>query len=235
MRWTGGFATAVLAALVGAALLAPQVGAGSEKADLALTKADSPNTVALGGSLTYTVTVRNRGPGTATGVVVSDPLPVSTTFVSLVAPSGWVCTTPSVGGTGTVSCSQASLAEDASAAFVIVVRPTLAGTISNTASASAATADPNGDNDRDTEKTKVEAPGPCTVVGTNGNDVLVGTNAAHLVCGLAGNDTIFGLGGDDLLIGDTGADRLVGGSGEDRLLGGSGNDGLEGGPGRDRL
>lgn len=43
--------------------------------DLSITKSDNPDPVAVGGLLTYTLTVTNNGPGYATGVVVKDTLP----------------------------------------------------------------------------------------------------------------------------------------------------------------
>ncbi len=77
--------------------------------------------------------------------------------------------------------------------------------------------------------------GPCTMVGTPGNDRLVGTARADGICGRGGNDVIIGNGGNDRLYGGTGSDRLLGGAGGDRLYGGSGNDRLTGGAGADLL
>jgi uncharacterized repeat protein (TIGR01451 family) len=51
-------------------------------ADVAIEKIDTPDPVAPGGEMTYTITVRNVGTDTATDVVVTDPLPAGTTFVS---------------------------------------------------------------------------------------------------------------------------------------------------------
>ena len=79
------------------------------------------------------------------------------------------------------------------------------------------------------------APARCTMVGTNGADVLRGTRGRDVICGLGGADTILGLGGDDVLVGGRGNDRLDGGPGTDVLSGGSGNDSLVGGAGRDLL
>ena len=73
----------------------------------------------------------------------------------------------------------------------------------------------------------------CTIVGTEGSDILIGTSRADVVCGLGGDDQIWGLGGDDLLLGGPGDDSVHGGSGRDRLVGGPGVDRHDGGRGRD--
>ena len=116
------------------------------QADLALTKAASPNPVRSGTNLTYTLQVSNDGAG-ATSVVVTDTLPAVTSFVSCVAGFGGVC-----GGTGrNRTVSFASLASGASATVTLVAQ-VAAGTangtvISNTARVRAASpADPNNAN-----------------------------------------------------------------------------------------
>src|SRR5687767_9302108 len=60
----------------------PNASAGLPSADLSLTKSDSPDPVAVGGSLTYTLTVRNQGPASSGFVILSDSLPDTTTFAS---------------------------------------------------------------------------------------------------------------------------------------------------------
>ncbi|MGH2670667.1 MAG: beta-propeller fold lactonase family protein, partial [bacterium] len=57
-------------------------------ADLSLTMADSPDPVVKGSPLTYTLTVTNQGPATATGVTLQDPLPSDVTFVSAAPTEG---------------------------------------------------------------------------------------------------------------------------------------------------
>ena len=69
------------------------------------TKTDTPDPVLPGTDLTWTLTATNSNGGDLESAVLTDPLPAGTTFVSLAAPGGWSCTTPAVGGTGTVSCS----------------------------------------------------------------------------------------------------------------------------------
>jgi hypothetical protein len=84
----------------------------------------------------------------------------------------------------------------------------------------------------------------CTIVGSQGPDVIRGTSGSDVICGRGGADTINAGGGHDLVVGGKGNDRITGGPGKDTLLGGPGRDTLyardrardtvNGGPGRDR-
>src|SRR6266542_4935054 len=90
-------------------------------ADLAITKTASPSAgTANGSQLTYTLTVTNGGPDTATDVSVNDPLPAGTTFVS-VTPSQGSCSAPAPGNNGTVNCSLGLVAAPGSATITLVV------------------------------------------------------------------------------------------------------------------
>ena len=60
------------------------------RADLSITKGDSPDPVTAGQNLTYTVKVTNSGPSTASAVTVTDTLPAGVTFVSATPPVGFV-------------------------------------------------------------------------------------------------------------------------------------------------
>ena len=75
----------------------------------------------------------------------------------------------------------------------------------------------------------------CTIVGTEGNDVLTGTSGNDVICGLGGNDTIDGLAGNDVIYGGAGNDVIKGGLGNDRLMGGTGKDLVAGEAGRDSI
>jgi uncharacterized repeat protein (TIGR01451 family) len=97
-------------------------------ADLALRKDDSPDPVAVGQNLTYTVSVENRGPNAAKKVIMVDTLPAWSSFVSA-TPSQGLC-----GRRGRdVICDLNLLLTGASATVDIVVKPTQAGTIVNRA------------------------------------------------------------------------------------------------------
>jgi uncharacterized repeat protein (TIGR01451 family) len=155
-------------------------------ADLSLTKTDSPDPVAAGTNLTYTITVTNSGPDVAENVSWSDTLPAGTTFTSLSAPGGWSCTTPAVGAGGTVTCSIASLPV-ASPVFTLTVgvAPAVSsGTVlSNTATVSSTTAEGNPGNESGNATTTVSAVTGLGIAKTdNGNDpVVAGTNLTYTI------------------------------------------------------
>ncbi len=147
------------------------VGTGS--ADLSITKSAAPEPVNAGSNLTYTITAANAGPSNATTAALNDALPAGTTFVSLTSPGGWSCTTPAVGASGTVSCSNASLAVgNAVFTLVVNVRASVSGgtVIANTATVSSATTDPNTGNDSATASSTVSAPSAIA-----GNKTAAGT------------------------------------------------------------
>jgi uncharacterized delta-60 repeat protein/uncharacterized repeat protein (TIGR01451 family) len=122
----------------------------SDTADLAFSKTDPPGRVPTGRNMTYTLTVTNNGPDAAAGVTVTDQLPPSVTFVSA---------TPSQGSCGEsggiVTCNLGTMGNGVTATVEIVVRPTVAGTITNTASVTSSTPDPNQGNNSDSENTSV--------------------------------------------------------------------------------
>jgi uncharacterized repeat protein (TIGR01451 family) len=121
-----------------AAATAPAVTAPS--ADVRIVKSVSADPLVAGQNFTYTLTVTNAGPSVATGVAVTDTLPMQTTFVS----STQGCT--AVGQS--VTCpTLATLGVGAGATFTIVVQldPAYTGDgtdVLNSSIVSAATSDP---------------------------------------------------------------------------------------------
>jgi uncharacterized repeat protein (TIGR01451 family) len=109
--------------------------------DLFVAKSVSPNPGQVGLNLTYRVTVTNRGPATATNVSVADTLPSGVTLVSASSTAGIPCT-----GTSVVACSIGSLPLDASAVVTIVVTPSTAGQVVNSATVSASETDYDNSN-----------------------------------------------------------------------------------------
>ncbi len=156
----------------------------SQAADVLAMKTDAPDPVVAGNNLTYTITVTNNGPDNAANAILSDTLPAATTFFSLSSPGGWSCTTPAVGATGAVSCSNPSVAPAASGVFTLVVKvnSSAAGgsTISNTASVSSSTFDPNTGNNSATAATTVNGSADLSVTkSASPTPVTAGTNVTY--------------------------------------------------------
>jgi parallel beta-helix repeat protein len=151
-------------------------------ADLSVALNAMPNPVSAGSDLTFMALVANAGPDPATNVTLTEAVPANTTFQSLNAPPGWSCSTPGVGGTGTIICTNASLVSGASAMFTLVVNVnpgTPGGTvISSTATVDSSTSDPNSLNNSANAMATV-AGGSCTI--TCPADVTVNSGAAQ--CG----------------------------------------------------
>ncbi len=153
----------------------------SNQANLAVTQTPSSNSVAAGNNLTYTITVINNGTSAAQSVALTDTVPANTTFGSFTAPSGWTSTTPSVGGTGGITSTFASLAPGASATFTLVVHvnagTTRGSAIANTAAASTTTSDSNTANNSATSSALVTTQTDLAVTGITSTDTPVaGTN-----------------------------------------------------------
>ena len=132
----------------------PPVGeiAATPVIDLSILKTDRPDPVFVGGRLTYTLTVRNLGPDTATNVRVADALPAATNFVS-VATSQGTCT-----GGRIVRCSLGTMLNGGRATITIVVRPTEPGALLNTATVVGEQTEPNTANNRSSAPTLVRGP-----------------------------------------------------------------------------
>ena len=119
-------------------------------ADLAVTKADSADPVAAGTSFTYTITVENLGPSTATAVEVADTIPAGVAFVSSTETTGAFAA-----GVWTVG-DMIDGALETLTITVSVPSGTAAGVIfENTATATTTSTDPVAGNDSATELTTV--------------------------------------------------------------------------------
>jgi uncharacterized repeat protein (TIGR01451 family) len=86
--------------------------------DLAVVKAAEAPTAAIGSPFSYTIDVENKGPHTATDVVVTDPVPSD--FSGAVASgAGWSCA-----GDPVIRCTRASLAVGPAPAITVTGTPT---------------------------------------------------------------------------------------------------------------
>lgn len=114
-------------------------------ADVAVTKT-GPAAVAAGGTITYAITVQNLGPIVATGVVVTDTLPSTASFVS-------------ASGSGTVAGNVVTwptiptIGAGASQSFTVVVTAPSSGVLTNLAAATATTPDPDLSNNNGSAST----------------------------------------------------------------------------------
>ena len=128
-------------------------------ANLAVTNSDAPDPVNTGATITYTQTLTNNGPDAAANAKIVETIGSGVTFQSIAAAAGFNCTTPAVGGTGTITCSIASMANGATASFTIVVNVTAtSGSIVNTVTGSSDAFDPNLTNNSATATTAINAP-----------------------------------------------------------------------------
>jgi len=234
-NWFPPLATLTVAMCIAAVSIA----APTDTSDLKITKADSPDPIAAGSTLTYTIQVQNLGPDPATGVVVSDALPKGVDFVSATATQG-TCAEKGK----TVRCDLGPIAAPTGGGgtptITLAVIPRRAGTLSNTASVGGVEKDPVAGNDSATVATAVSAPATCrgvavTVLGTRGDDTLLGTPGPDVVAGLGGHDSIYSLAGRDLICAGGGSDRVDAGSASDRVFAGAGRDRVSGRGGPDLL
>ena len=148
-------------------------------ADLAVTKAADPTVGTAGQALTYTLTVTNAGPFQATGVIATDAVPAGAMFDAASASQG----TASLVG-GAVVAHLGDLAVGASATVTIVVTPSAAGSLTNTADVTANELDPDPSNNSATVTTTINpAPPPPAV------DLAVTKSAP--TTGVAGQDLAY--------------------------------------------
>ncbi len=160
------------------------------QADLALILTQSSNSIVLGSNLSYTLLVTNLGPADAPDVVLDDTLPAGAHYVGSTASQG--AATPSG---SSVHWDFGALSSHAFAAATLVIAPSSAGTITNTATASlvpggVAVFDPNLANNTASIVATVTAPvvtnvAPRTAlivgVASTPSPVTVGSNLLYVV------------------------------------------------------
>jgi len=111
--------------------------------DLAIAASVVPVTITAGSRLTYTLTISNLGPLTATALVLTDEIPTATSGLTATI-TGGLCT-PAI----PLTCAVAQLTPgQALTATVAFTAPLTSGLITNTVQITAATADRFPDNNR---------------------------------------------------------------------------------------
>jgi uncharacterized repeat protein (TIGR01451 family) len=136
-----------------------QIGQAQAVANLTITNSVSTNSVIVGNNLIYTLVVQNNGPAPADNVTVTDRLPSNVNYVSANSSQG-TCNMVN----GTVTCTLGSIGVAATASISIIVTPTTATPLNNTACVSAANSDPNAGNNCTTIVTQVtpgQGTAPC--------------------------------------------------------------------------
>ncbi len=122
-------------------------------ADLAIGLADFPDPVVAGSNVTYVIAVTNFGPSAASGVIVNETLPAGVTMVSTNPAQGSV----TVSNTALI-WDVGALGSGAKATLTFVVRTTVNGKLSTTATVIAAQADANPVNNSASATTVVTEP-----------------------------------------------------------------------------
>ncbi len=154
-------------------------------ADLYISETPTPTTVSPGGAISYAVTVTNGGPSIAAAPVFTQVTPTNTTFASIAKPGTWNCTTPAVGATGTITCTDtATLASAGTAAFTLVVTvnpATVGGTVISGSANVSSTSDTNAANNTAASTVTVLAADLAITETPGSSGVLPGGNISYTV------------------------------------------------------
>jgi uncharacterized repeat protein (TIGR01451 family) len=121
--------------------------------DLAIGIVDIPDPVVLRSNLTYIISVTNRGPSSATGVVIHDTLPAGVSVISTNSSQGTITVSGS-----TVTCTLGNMTNSARATLTVVVTSTNSGTVFNTANVTGDQADPDPSNNSASVSTVIAPP-----------------------------------------------------------------------------
>jgi len=138
----------------------------------------SPNPVLVADTLTYTYTVSNTGPSTATGVNFSNALPPSVTFLSATVSQGNWTTEGNI-----LLANLSSLEPGASATITATVQPNTPGTITSYASVGAFENDLHSGDNRVAIPVTVNWPQVDLALGLSAapSPVIVGSNLNYTV------------------------------------------------------
>jgi uncharacterized repeat protein (TIGR01451 family) len=119
-------------------------------ADVSVTMTALPPSVRVGEPITFRITITNRGPELATGVVLTDPLPAGVSFVSAHSTQGGYQVSRRI-----MLCTLGAVPVGQSVVIDLVVTPTAIGTITNGVALHADGPDPDLSNNSATQKVTV--------------------------------------------------------------------------------
>jgi uncharacterized repeat protein (TIGR01451 family) len=151
--------------------------------DFAVFVSDAPDPALAGQNVTYTVTVVNAGPASATGVVLTNTLPAGVDLMS-VSPSQGSCSN----GSGIVRCALGTLPVGASATVTIVVTPPVPGNYTNRVTAARNEPDPVPANNSAVAVTTVTLP-PLVIADASVTEGDTGTNYVNFTVALLAPST----------------------------------------------
>jgi uncharacterized repeat protein (TIGR01451 family) len=170
------------------------VDSGNPVADLAISTSTLNETVAAGSQAIFSVQVTNFGPSAASNVQLTDAVPANTSFVSYTQVSGPVfsCSNPSAGGTGTTTCTVATLNRGDTALFLATYQVdnsvTTGTVISDTSNVTSDTFDNHtgasstaDDNNNTSTATATAVANPCVITPPANIDVPADTGQAGAV------------------------------------------------------
>jgi len=142
-------------------------------AELVLRASTSSASVLAGSNLTYTLSVSNQGPSSATGVVLTNRLPAGVTYLG--AQGGSCVITGSV-----VTCSLGTLSPGAATAVNLAVMTMIDGSLTNISSVRSGVMDPNLGNNTATNFNTVLPMADLTLAATDIPDpVLLNSNLVY--------------------------------------------------------
>ncbi|HUP59595.1 MAG TPA: IPTL-CTERM sorting domain-containing protein [Thermoanaerobaculia bacterium] len=137
-----------------------------------------------GAATSYTIVVTNNGPDVAEGSL-SFPLPAQMFFSSVVPPAGWTCpTTPTVGTSGTIVCSNPAAALGTHT-FTVNVTADAAAPASTVTNATATVSTPANDlvagNNTDSQQVTILQPSQYRATKTVSGNFVQGSNVTSTI------------------------------------------------------
>lgn len=122
------------------------------QADLSVSATVAPTAATIGAALTFSITVQNAGPVSASNVTLAGTLPAGAALSSGTVSQG------TFSGTGPVTCSLGTIASGATATATIIVTTSQAGAATLTASVTGSEFDPNAANNTGSVSATITAP-----------------------------------------------------------------------------